>query len=309
MQDLTPFFFLCILLVRSLRVDTRSDPRVSYMPLQAKETKIMNLNRTACYVTLLASTLVTNAHATEASGYQAALNGAALCAYLQATVGGLCPDITEEHPAHLNIKRAHKQEWLRFTSTHWNEGLGPLQIRGGGVTQTRPCVVEEAGTIIDSICTYATQEILDGNRNVVYTQPAGVAVFHPEHNHWHQDNVADFVLRSGSLDGPVVSQATKVTYCLIDYDAGGNGLTSAKYYFECGADLQGISVGIRRRVPPCHARAGGRHHHRAGRDLLPDPRGRSDQQVARARRQQQLLVGEVRDLSQQRFGERQHHGP
>lgn len=204
----------------------------------------MNLNRTACYVTLLASTLVTNAHATEASGYQAALNGAALCAYLQATVGGLCPDITEEHPAHLNIKRAHKQEWLRFTSTHWNEGLGPLQIRGGGVTQTRPCVVEEAGTIIDSICTYATQEILDGNRNVVYTQPAGVAVFHPEHNHWHQDNVADFVLRSGSLDGPVVSQATKVTYCLIDYDAGGNGLTSAKYYFECGADLQGISVGF-----------------------------------------------------------------
>ncbi len=168
--------------------------------------------------------------------------GADVCAGLEATVGGLCPDITEESPAHLNIKRAHQRELLRFTSTHWNEGLGPLQIRGGGSTQ--PCQVEENGTIIDSICTFATQEILDANRQVVHQQAAGVAVFHPEHNHWHQDNVADFVLRRGTLDGAIAGKATKVTYCLIDYDAGGNGLTAAKTYFECNADLQGISVGF-----------------------------------------------------------------
>ncbi len=170
------------------------------------------------------------------------LSGAEVCASLEANVGGLCPDITEESPSHLNIKRAHGEEWLRFSSTHWNEGLGPLQIRGGG--QTEPCLVEEAGTVIDSICTFSTQEILDAARNVVHRQPAGVAVFHTDHNHWHQDNVADFVLRAGSLDGAVVGQATKVTYCLIDYDSGGNGLTSAKTYFECNADLQGISVGF-----------------------------------------------------------------
>ncbi len=168
--------------------------------------------------------------------------GAQLCADLEASVGGLCPDITEEPPTHLNIKRAHGEEWLRFSSTHWNEGKGPLQIRGGG--QTQPCQVEENGIIIDSICTFATQEILDADRNVVYTQPAGVTVYHPDHNHWHQDNVADFVLRSGSLDGPIVGQATKVTYCLIDYDSGKNGLTSEKFYFDCDGEMQGISVGF-----------------------------------------------------------------
>lgn len=170
-----------------------------------------------------------------------ALSGAALCAELAATHGGLCPDITEEAPAHLNIQRAQQEEWLRFTSTHWNEGAGPLQIRGGG--QVRPCQVEENGQIIDSICTFATQEILNAAGQVVYTSAAGQALFHPEHDHWHQDNVADFVLRAGALDGPVVGAATKVTYCLIDWDSGGNGLTSSRTYLECNAELQGISVG------------------------------------------------------------------
>lgn len=176
------------------------------------------------------------------SQVHAELNGAGICADLEATKGGLCPDITEEAPFHLNIKRAQQKEWLRFTSTHWNEGPGPLQIRGGGQVQT--CQVEENGIIHNTQCTFSTQEILDANGNVVYSQPAGVAMFHPEHNHWHQDNVADFVLRAGSLDGPIVGQATKVTYCLIDYDSGGNGLTKDKTYFECNADLQGISPGF-----------------------------------------------------------------
>lgn len=168
--------------------------------------------------------------------------GAEQCADLQAQLGGLCPDITEEPPAHLNVQRAQQQEWLRFTSTHWNEGLGPLQIRGGG--QVSACQVEENGHLIDSVCTFSTQEVLNAAGQVVYTQPAGVAVFHPDHQHWHQDNVADFVLRAGTLDGAIVGKATKVTYCLIDYDSGKNGLTREKHYFECNADLQGISVGF-----------------------------------------------------------------
>jgi hypothetical protein len=155
--------------------------------------------------------------------------------------GRLCPDITEEAPRRLGLQRAQQQEWLRFSSTHWNEGPGTLQIRGGG--QTAPCQVEEAGTVIDSICTYSTQEVLNSAGDVVYTQPAGRAVFHPDHHHWHQDLVADFVLRSGSLDGPIVAQATKVTYCLIDFDAW-NGLGSDKTYIDCNSELQGISAGF-----------------------------------------------------------------
>lgn len=182
------------------------------------------------------------ANETDVGSVEHGLTAAEVCAQIQAETGGLCPDITEEAPRHLNVQRAQGREWLRFTSTHWNEGPGALQIRGGG--QTQPCQIEEGGVLIDTICTFSTQEILDADRNVVYTQAAGVALYHPDHNHWHQDNVADFVLRAGALDGPIVGQATKITYCLIDYDSAGNGLTSEKYYFECNGDLQGISAGF-----------------------------------------------------------------
>lgn len=157
--------------------------------------------------------------------------------------GGLLPDIVEEAPRHLNVQRAHQEEWLRFSSTHWNGGDGPLQVRGSDSTQV--CTVEEHGETFEAECTLSTQEILDGAGNVVATNPAGVAIFHPEHNHWHQDNVADFLIRAGSLDGPIVGQATKITYCLIDYDRDHNVPTnSTKVYYECNADLQGISVGF-----------------------------------------------------------------
>lgn len=176
-----------------------------------------------------------------ARSFALATGGPALCNDLFATVNGLCPDITEEVPRHLNIQRAQKEEWLRFTSTHWNEGPGPLQIRGGG--QTGPCVIEEGGISYETVCTYSTQEILDPQGQVVYTQPAGVALFHPTHSHWHQDQVADFVLRAGSLDGPIAGQATKITYCLIDFDAM-TGLGPDGTYFDCDSALQGISPGF-----------------------------------------------------------------
>ncbi len=157
--------------------------------------------------------------------------------------GALLPDIVEEPPRHLNVKRAQQRELLRFTSTHWNAGAGTLQIRGGGQVQT--CTVEEGGELVTTQCTVSTQEILNAQGQVVATHPAGVALFHPDHNHWHQDNVADFLIRAGSLDGPIVGMATKQTYCLIDYDRwSGIPNNSMKVYYSCDAELQGISFGF-----------------------------------------------------------------
>ena len=156
--------------------------------------------------------------------------------------GGLLPDIIEEIPNHLNVINRQQGEYLRFSSTHWNvaKSRGHLQIRGGG--QIAPCVVD--GVAYDQ-CTHAVQEILDANGNVVAEHPAGVAVFHIAHNHWHQNNVADFMLRAGSLSGTVVSKATKVTYCLIDWDWSRlvDERTKPRYW-ECGAEYQGISYGF-----------------------------------------------------------------
>jgi hypothetical protein len=150
----------------------------------------------------------------------------------------LYPDIVEQI-GHLQIQNEHQREMLRFSTTHINIGDGPLQIRGGG--QIAPCLIE--GTAIDQ-CTHATQEVLDVAGNIVQSQPAGVAFFHPEHKHWHQSGVARFEVRKGTPDGPLVNNGVKITFCLVDNDQtdlvtkGSN-----RFYFDCNAALQGISVG------------------------------------------------------------------
>lgn len=151
----------------------------------------------------------------------------------------LLPDLVEELPQHLAIENDHQREWLRFSSTHWNAGLGKLQIRGGG--QIAPCVLD--GVAYDQ-CTYATQELLDATGGVVQTQPAGTAFFHPQHNHWHQAAVADFQIRRGAIDGPIVAAGNKTTYCFIDLDKSAMiGSNNTRTYFECNGDFQGLTPG------------------------------------------------------------------
>lgn len=163
----------------------------------------------------------------------------ALNAKAELPAGALLPDIQEEIPTHLNIQNKQQQEILRFSTTHLNLGVGPLQVRGGG--QVGPCTVD--GVSYEQ-CTNAVQEILDANGVVVATHPAGSAVFHPEHNHWHQSSVATFEIRKDTLDGPLMGSGQKVTFCLIDFDK--TELVhenSTRVYYECNGDLQGISVG------------------------------------------------------------------
>lgn len=154
-------------------------------------------------------------------------------------LGGVLPDILEEVPKHLGVQNAQQREILRFSTTHWNFGAGPLQIRGGG--QESPCMLEGQPTV----CTFAMQEILDSSGQVVARHPAGVSVFHPEHNHWHQSNVVEFAVRMTPSGQPVGGRTLKTTFCLIDYDWSelASHPRSTKVYWDCGADLQGISVG------------------------------------------------------------------
>lgn len=164
-------------------------------------------------------------------------------AALEIPADALLPDIVEEPPRHLSVQNNQQGEWLRFSSTHWNKGAGRLQIRGAN--QIAPCDLQESGqTVHYEQCTHAKQELLNASGAIVASYDAGVAVFHVAHNHWHQNDVADFVLRQGSLDGPVVAKATKITYCLIDYDkSDAIESPSARTYFDCNGDVQGISPG------------------------------------------------------------------
>ncbi|HTM49136.1 MAG TPA: lysyl oxidase family protein [Bryobacteraceae bacterium] len=148
------------------------------------------------------------------------------------------PNIVEQI-GHLQIQNEHQREMLRFSTTHINIGDGPLQVRGGG--QVAPCVIE--GVPYDQ-CTYATQEVLDSAGNIVYTQPAGTAFFHPQHNHWHQSAVALFEIRRSLSEGQPLAKGVKITFCLVDVDKTALvNKGSDRSYFECNGDLQGISVG------------------------------------------------------------------
>lgn len=158
----------------------------------------------------------------------------------QALVGpGLLPDIVEEI-THIGIWNQQQRETLRFSTTHWNQGAGNLQVRG--LDETGPCPPEMTE---GDLCTFARQEILDADGNVVATHPAGVSVFHAEHNHWHQSDVALFELRAGSLDGPLAAASSKVTFCLIDYDFDPAFVDrrSTRNYWDCDGTFQGITRG------------------------------------------------------------------
>ncbi len=153
--------------------------------------------------------------------------------------GALLPDIVEGVPSHLHIQNIQQREILRFTTEHINIGDGPLQVRSNH--EVGPCTVD--GVSYEQ-CTQATQEVVDAAGTIVYTQDSGFAVFHPEHNHWHQNTVADFILRKDTLVGPVVATSLKTTFCLIDYDkTDWVHANNTRVYFDCNGITQGISVG------------------------------------------------------------------
>ena len=118
---------------------------------------------------------------------------------------------------------------LRLTTAMANIGTGVLELRGG----------EAHGDTQD---VYQRVYNSDGSFTDVL---AGEFVYHPEHEHIHFDDFADFRLREVLPDGrvgDVVAATEKVSFCLLDveqYDASG---PASPHYLSC-EDVQGISVG------------------------------------------------------------------
>jgi len=142
---------------------------------------------------------------------------------------GYYPDLQTVVPHHVQLVNSHQREILRFSNGFVNLGGGPLALR----PEFLPTV------------TRAIQEIRDPSGTVVAEHFAGEYEFHPQHNHWHIDNVALFEVRAGSPTGPVVgTNSIKVGFCLIDwYRLEGNSPTSQRTFFDCERGYQGSSVG------------------------------------------------------------------
>jgi hypothetical protein len=138
----------------------------------------------------------------------------------------LLPDLVSGVPSDLAIRGKGSSPRIYFTNKIANLGVGRFQISP----------VHEGAT------TVAYQQLLDASDAVVSEFPVSTYEFHPDHGHWHIDAVAEYTLRSGAVDGPIISQATKVTFCLIDVERLSKRAGS-RHYGSCNAALQGITNG------------------------------------------------------------------
>lgn len=158
------------------------------------------------------------------------------------------PDLRTVVPHHLNLVHEHGQDVLRFTNGIANTGNGPWAMRpdpppGSGALETT--AVQQ---IRDNGARYqcgTQKKNAQTCFNVLAEFGAGVYEFHPEHNHWHIGEVAQFEVRQGSPSGPVVgANSIKVGICLIDwYKLEGNARTPDRAFWDCAAGFQGLSVG------------------------------------------------------------------
>jgi hypothetical protein len=122
---------------------------------------------------------------------------------------------------------------MRFATAIVNQGAGPLIVQGGEASADTQLVYQIVRNLDGSTTQYA----------------AGEFVFHPEHNHVHFGDYAQYKLRAITPDGgvgDVVAGGDKVSFCLVDfapYDMTLPGAPTIPVYRECERQTQGISVG------------------------------------------------------------------
>lgn len=121
---------------------------------------------------------------------------------------------------------------LRFATTSWNAGTGPLQL--------------EAGSVLTGS---GKQEVLqrvfnnDGSSSLF---SSGWFEFHPGHNHFHFDGYALYTLQPVNAPGGSSRTGQKTTFCVMDTTAvklSLPGAPSSARYATCGNQIQGMSVG------------------------------------------------------------------
>lgn len=121
---------------------------------------------------------------------------------------------------------------LRFSTTSWNNGAGPLELAAGEV---------ETGS--GKLRVYQVVYQSSG-APVLYF--AGAFEYHPAHDHMHFNDYALYTLQPVNAPGGSLRTGAKTTFCVMDTTAINLGLPRAPaqpFYSTCGRDLQGMSVG------------------------------------------------------------------
>jgi hypothetical protein len=121
---------------------------------------------------------------------------------------------------------------LRFSTTSWNSGAGPLELVAGEV---------ETGSGKQKV--HQRVYLSDGTSFLHY---AGSFEYHPQHNHFHFGDFAIYTLQPVNAPGGSLRTGSKTTFCVIDTDKiNGNlpGAPTQAVYTVCNNQVQGMSVG------------------------------------------------------------------
>lgn len=141
--------------------------------------------------------------------------------------------------------RAEGDLRLKFDTTIWNAGLGPLETRGARNPETNGLEVYQ----------YVYQRTPAG-RKAVQGRPVGTFDYNQRHGHLHFDDFAHYSLWSLDAQGQRkarLADNAKVGFCLMDIKDMGSGKTHLQsgrmgkpggpVYAGCREDIQGVSVG------------------------------------------------------------------
>ena len=121
---------------------------------------------------------------------------------------------------------------LRFSTTTWNKGTGPLELAAGQV---------ETGS--GKLRVYQVLYSSGGGTTLHF---AGAFEYHPAHNHMHFNDYALYSLQPVNAPGGSERTGAKTTFCVMDTTPVNTQLPGARaqaFYSQCGRDLQGMSVG------------------------------------------------------------------
>jgi hypothetical protein len=124
---------------------------------------------------------------------------------------------------------------LVYSTSSWNNGAGPLELRAGAFRQTGP----------NDYTRDVSQRIYRSD-GTYYDRFAGAFEYHPEHNHFHFEDYALVTLRPVNAPGASDRQSAKTTFCVMDSMWVNLSLPRAPQsavYTTCGASYQGMSVG------------------------------------------------------------------
>jgi hypothetical protein len=142
------------------------------------------------------------------------------------------PNLTPFPAANISLITNGGESTLRFGTTSWNNGTGPLMLVGGEV---------ETGSGKQKV--YQRVQLSDGSS---FLHLAGTWQYHDDHGHIHFDDYALYSLQPVDAPGGSLLTGQKVTFCLMDTTKINTRLPGAPpkaVYTVCGNVEQGLSVG------------------------------------------------------------------